>query len=85
MVSTRPVIPKSSSPFNKPSVTICTKSTNYNWYKRHFHILRFFQFQSKVKIFILHFTFDQFDNLVSLDSKVYNSAKLPFFVNDYKV
>ena len=35
MVSIRPFISKSSSPFNNsPS----SKSTNYNWYKRHFHV-----------------------------------------------
>ena len=37
MVSTRPVISKSSSAFNNPS-WYCNKNTNYNWYKRHFHI-----------------------------------------------
>ena len=25
----------------------CTKSTNYNWYKRHFHVPQFFRFPSK--------------------------------------
>ena len=30
----------------------CTKSTNYNWYKRHFHVPQFFQFSSKVQVFI---------------------------------
>ena len=31
----------------------CTKNTNYNWYKRHFHVLQFFQFPSNVQILIL--------------------------------
>ena len=31
----------------------CTKSTNYNWYNRHFHVPQFFfQFPSKVQVLI---------------------------------
>ena len=40
MVSTRPFISKSSDSFINP-FSDCTKSTNYNWYKRHFHIPQF--------------------------------------------
>ena len=31
----------------------CTKSTNYNWYNRRFHVPLFFQFPSKVLVLIL--------------------------------
>ena len=55
MVSTRPPTSKSSSPFS-----YCTKSTNYNWYNCHLHVPYFFQFPSKVEVFILLFTFFQF-------------------------
>ena len=30
----------------------CTKSTNYNWYNRHFHVPQCFQFPSKVMVYI---------------------------------
>ena len=30
----------------------CTKSTNYNWYNRHFHVPQFFQFPIPCKFFI---------------------------------
>ena len=30
----------------------CIESTNYNWYHRHFHVPYFFQFPSKVQVFI---------------------------------
>ena len=43
MVSTRPVISKSSSLFNNP----------YNWCKCHFHVPQFFQIPSKVGVLIL--------------------------------
>ena len=37
MISTRSLISKSSNPFTNPSVTV-PKSTNYNWYIRHFYV-----------------------------------------------
>ena len=57
MVSTHPVISKSSSP--------CTKITNYNLYKRHFHVPQFFHFPSKVEVLILLFAFFQFYSVVT--------------------
>ena len=71
MVSTRPLTPKSSRPFNNPLVTV-PKSTNHNWYNCHLHIPWFFQFSSKVEVLISLFTFFQFYSVVSLDSKVDN-------------
>ena len=50
----------------------CTKSTNYNWYNRYYHVPRFFQFPSKVQVLILLFAFFQF---YSVDSNVHNSVK----------
>ena len=42
----------------------CTKNTNYNWYKCHFHVLQFFfPFPSKVQVLILLFGF--FDHVFS--------------------
>ena len=35
----------------------CTKSSNYNWCKRHFYVRQFFQFPSKVQVLILLFYF----------------------------
>ena len=73
MVSTCPIIFKSFSP--------CTKSTDYNLCNCHFHVPRFFQFPSKVKVFILLFTFFQFYSVVSWDSKVHNSAGYLFLLS----
>ena len=64
MVSTRPPNYKSSSP--------STKSINHDWYTRHFHVRKFFQFFSKVLVLMLLFTFFQFYSVVRWDSKVYN-------------
>ena len=63
MVSTRPLISTSSSPFFKKSFGEFNKSTKYNWYNRHVHIPEFFQFPSKVEVFILLLTFFQFYSL----------------------
>ena len=75
MVSTRPLISKSSSPFGD-----CTKSTNYNWYNCHFHVPQFLQFLSKVKVFILQFTFFQIYSVVSRNSKVHNLVSSLLFL-----
>ena len=55
-----------------------TKCNNYNWYKRHFYVPRFFQFPSKVEILILLLAFFQFYSVVSRDSKVRNLASSLF-------
>ena len=83
MVSTHPLISKSSSPFNNPSVTVpsarITTGINVTFI---FH--SFFQFPSKVKALILLFTFFKFYSMVNRDSKVHNLASsLYFFVVDY--
>ena len=59
IVSIRPLISKTSSPFGD-----CIKSTNYNRYNRHFHIPQFFQFPSKAKVLILLFAIFQFYSVV---------------------
>ena len=53
--------------------------TNYDWYHRHFHIPLFFQFSSKVLIFIVLFTFFQFYPVISLNGKVHYSIGFFFY------
>ena len=62
-----------------------TKSTNYNWYKRYFHVPQLCQFPSKVQVLIPLFTFFQFYSVVCRDSKVHNSESSLFFVDYYKI
>ena len=38
----------------------CTKSTNYNWYNRHFHVPQFLEFPNKIEVFIVLFTLFQY-------------------------
>ena len=57
-----------------------SKSTNYNWYNRHFYVPQFFQLPSLVEVFIFLFTFFQFYFGVSRDSKVHNLASSLFIV-----
>ena len=71
IVSTRPVISKSSSP--------CTKNTNYKWYNRHFYVPQFFQFLNKVKVLIPLFSFFRSYSVVRRDSKVHNSEMFLHF------
>ena len=61
----------------------CKKSTNYNWYNRHFHVPQF-QCPSKVHVFIPLFTFFQFYFVIRRDSKVHNPASFLFFVDYLK-
>ena len=51
MVSTHPLISKSFSPCVNLLID-CSKSTNYNWYRCHFHVPQFFQFSSKIQVLI---------------------------------
>ena len=67
MVSTRPL-------FSESLVPLLIKSTNYNWYNRHFDVPQFFQFTSKVQVLIFLLGFFQFYSMVSWKSKVYNST-----------
>ena len=81
MASTRLLISKSLYQF----FSDCTKSTNYNWYHRHFHVPQFFQFSSKIQVLIFLFTFFQFYFVVSRKNKVHNLASCLFFVDYHKV
>ena len=63
----------------------CTKSTNYNWYNRHFHAPQFFQFPCKVDVLIPLFVFILFYSVALSDTKVHNSASSLFFVDNYIV
>ena len=55
------------------SFSDCTKSTNNNWYNRHF-VPQIYQFPSKVEVLILLFTFLKVYSVVSRNIKVHNSA-----------
>ena len=59
----------------------CTKSTDYNLYRHHFHDSQFFQFSGKIEVLSFLFVFFQFYSLVSRDSKVLNSASSLLFVD----
>ena len=83
IVSTRPLISKSSSPCTNPLVTV-PKSTNYNWYNRHFNVPPCFPFLGKVEVLISLFAFFQFYFVVSRDDKVHNSASSLFLVDYYE-
>ena len=67
------------------SFSDCTKSTNYHWYYRHFHIPQLFQFPGNVEIGILFFAFFHFYSMVSRYRKFHNFAGSLFFVDYYKV
>ena len=67
-----------------------TKSTNYNWYNRQFHVPQFFQFPGKVQVLIFLFAFSQFYFMIRQDSKLHNPSSslfffFFFFVDYYKV
>ena len=69
MVSTRPPISKSSSPFSNPLVTVPNAPITIGIiFTSMFH--SFFQFPRKVEVFILLFTFFLFYPVVCRDSKV---------------
>ena len=82
MVSTRPLILKSSSPFINLSVTVSRAPITVGITVT-FISHRFFPFPSKIEVFILLFTFFQFYSVVSWDSKVHNIASSLFFVDYY--
>ena len=73
MVLTRPLISKSSRPFNNPLVIIpsapITSSITVT-----FILHCFFQFSCKVQVHILVFVFVLLYSVVSWDSKLHNSA-----------
>ena len=58
VVSTCPLITKSSSPFTN-SFGDRSKCTNYNWYNRHFHAIYFFSYLGRsryLSLFSLYFS-----------------------------
>ena len=59
----------------------CTKSTNYNWYHRYFHVPLFFWLLSKIYLLTFLFTFFQFYSVVCQDSKVHNSESSLFLLS----
>ena len=80
MVSTRPPISKSSSPYRNPLFTVPNASITTGIIVTCM-FLSFFQFPSKVEILILIFTFFQFYSVVSRYSKVdYFTSSLLFFL-----
>ena len=84
MVSTRPLISKSSSPFDNPWVTVPRVPITIGIIATFtFHI--FFQFPSEVEVLIFLFIFLQFCNVVSRDSKVLNSVSSFFFLDYYRI
>ena len=58
----------------------CTKSTNYSWYNRYFHVPQFFRFNCKVQVLILLLAFFQFYFVVRRDSKVHNYTRSLFLL-----
>ena len=80
MVSTRPPISKSSSPFSNPLVTVPNAPITIGIIVTcMFH--SFFQFPSKVEVLIPLFTFFQFYSVVNWDSKVDYFASSLFLVD----
>ena len=78
MVSTRPLISKSSSPFNYPVVTVLKAPITIGIIVTFmFHC--FFQFRSKVQVLILLVTFFQFYSMISQDNKVHSFTS-PLFL-----
>ena len=77
MVSTRPLISKSSRPFNNPSMTLLRAPITIG-INVIFMFHSFFQFPCKVEVLILLFTFFQFYSVVSRDSKIDNFASSLF-------
>ena len=78
-VSTCPLISKSSSPFNNPSVTV-PRAAIMIGINVTFMLHSFFQFPSKVKVFVFLFIFFQFYSMVSQDSQVHNFASSLFLL-----
>ena len=71
MVSTRPLISKSSNPFNNPLVTVPKAPITIDIVVT-FMFHSFFQFPCKIHVLIILFTSFQFYSVVSRDSKVDN-------------
>ena len=78
MLSTTPYIQILQSLYQ--SFGDCTKSLNYNRSNRHFHVLQFFQFPSKVQVLVLLFVF-----FTLWSAKFTILQVLFFFVDNYWV
>ena len=74
IVSTRPLISKSSCPFTKPLVTVPRVPKTITFMFRYFHVPHSFKFPSKIPVLILLFAFFQFYSVVIRDRKVHNPA-----------
>ena len=79
MVSPHPLISKSSSPFINRLVTVPRAQITIGITVT-FIFHSFFQFSSKVEVFMLLFTFFQFYSVVSRDSIVHNFASSLFLL-----
>ena len=84
MVSTRPVISKSSSLCTNPLMTVPRAATTIGITVT-FMFHSFFLFPCKIDVFILLFAVFQFYSVVSSDSKANNSVIFFFLVDYYKV
>ena len=78
MVSTHPLISKSSSLYTNPFVTVPRASIIIDIIAT-FMFHSFFQIPSNVEVFIPLFTFFQFHSVVCRDSKVHNFTSSGFF------
>ena len=79
MVSTRPLISTSSSPFTNLSVTVPKAPINIG-INVTFMFFSFFQFSGMVELLIILFPFFQFYSVVSWDSVVHNSSSSLFLL-----
>ena len=78
MVSTRPPISESFSPWNNHLVTVPRAPITFG-ITATFMFNSFFQFPSKLQVLILLFAFFLFYSVANRDSKVHNSASYLFF------
>ena len=79
IVSTRPSVSKSSSPFNNPLVTLLKAAITIGIIVTFMHN-SFFQFPSKDEVLILLFTFFQFYFVVSHNCQVHNFTSSLFLL-----
>ena len=84
MISTRPLIFKSTSPFNCPLVTV-PRAPIKTGINATFMFHSFFYFPNKLEVFILLFIFFLFYSEVSQDSKVHNFASSLFCLDYFKI
>ena len=78
IVSNDPLIVKSFSSCTNPSVT--TKSTNYNWYHRHFHVSLFFFYSQISSRYLSFFSHSLSFILWSSGSAKFTTLRVLFFL-----